>query len=243
MIMKKPRFFVEVLFVSLLFVLMPATVKAAMWDVPVGPGEKFRWVFVTSSVTTAISTDIGDYNMFVDGAAAVLNPDMSEIVGMDDFTEIEWRAIASTATVHAIDNIGESSSGIYNPMGVLVANGTADMFDGDIASPISLTELGGPPPDPKVWTGTDASGYGSGYVLGSVDDFGIPFAPADIGEWIEIDNRWIQAGDWMPILPLPLYAISEELTVVPAPGALILAATGLLSSTLGLKRLRRKHQE
>ena len=34
--------------------------------------------------------------------------------------------------------------------------------------------------------------------------------------------------------------VTTSSTVVPVPGALILAATGLLSSTLGLKRLRRK---
>jgi hypothetical protein len=41
---------------------------------------------------------------------------------------------------------------------------------------------------------------------------------------------------------LGAWVVSDQ-AVVPAPGALVLAATGLLSSTLGLNRLRRKHQE
>ena len=40
--------------------------------------------------------------------------------------------------------------------------------------------------------------------------------------------------------PYGAWVVTNQ-AVIPAPGALILAATGLLSSTLGLHRLRRRH--
>lgn len=60
--------------------------------------------------------------------------------------------------------------------------------------------------------------------------------PVVLGIWIDSvsDNeRFTNVGAW----------VVSGGEVVPAPGALILGVTGLLSSTLGLKRLRRKHQE
>lgn len=47
------------------------------------------------------------------------------------------------------------------------------------------------------------------------------------------DQRAYYLGAW----------VCTEQQLVPLPPAVILAATGMLSATLGLKRLRRKHQE
>jgi hypothetical protein len=69
------------------------------------------------------------------------------------------------------------------------------------------------------------------YSVNADDEFGN-------GAYFEIDcklgtSETCAIGAW----------VVSESALVPAPGALVLAATGLLSSTLGLKRLRRKLQE
>ena len=93
--MKKTRFCSAVLIVCLSFVLMPATAKAAMWDVPVAPGETFRWVFMTREYTDATSSDIGYYNAFVNAAADIATP-ITGVLGKSTIADIEWRAIALT---------------------------------------------------------------------------------------------------------------------------------------------------
>jgi len=243
--MKKSRFFLASLSVCLLLVLMPAAAEAAMWDVPVGPGESFRWVFVTSSGRSATSEDIDLYNAFVNGVAANENTTITGVVGFSSIGQIDWKAIASAGTTNARDNIGYSDAGIYTPMGDLVAAGTSDLWDGGpLSHPIDVTEKGDVVGEHYyVWTGTMPDGAGAsmttlGYqwwVPTSVNTHGT--AGVSNSQWIYTDNTF---NSWAE---LEFYAISEELTVVPLPSTLILAATGLLSSTLGLKRLRREHQE
>ena len=235
--MHKFRFFSVLLFVSLLFVLLPATAKA-IWDVPVGPGESFRWLFVTSQGRDATSTNIGDYNWFVNNVADTANTPITGVVGKSSIADIDWRAIASTPTTDAIDNIGVSPAGIYTPWMNLVANGTADLFDGDILSPIIFDERGVQSFIYDVWTGTDH--HGSRYQTRELGTEGPVY-----GNVLYTNAFWVEVpyADKWPGDNFSLYAISEELSAVPVPGALILAATGLLSVRLGLKRLRRKHQE
>lgn len=239
-IMNKSRFFLALLFVSLLFVLLPATAKADMWDVPVAPGETFRWVFVTSGTTNAESSEISFYNDFVNDAASI-GTTITGVMGKSSLADIEWKAIGSTDTTDAIDNIGVSSSRIYKPDSTFVAEGTSDMFSGlHVNSPINIDETG-TSVNTLVWTGSDTSGRG----YDTFDELKVLGGSkyTRYGHTWSIDYRWIMEGQEEQDFLKPLYAISEELTVVPAPGALILAVTGLLSSTLGLKRLRRKHQE
>src|SRR5208337_1543105 len=76
------------------------------------PGESFRFVFVTDGTTNATSTNIADYNNFVNTQAdgATYNGSV-----------VSWVAIASTATVNAIDNVGQAPiSGVYLADGTLV---------------------------------------------------------------------------------------------------------------------------
>ena len=242
--MKTSRLLLASLIVTLLFVLLPAKAMAAMWDVPVAPGETFRWVFVTSGLTPATSSLISTYNDFVNDAVAdavVADPTVTTVTdvlgksSITDIADIEWKAIASTSTVNAIDNIGASPAGIYTPLEDLVANGTADMFDGDIGSAIGVSEYG-PVGQRPVWTGSWPNGTSFIFPLGG--DMGMDLAA--FGDNTRTNSGWINVNIVGTGTPQALYAISEELTVVPVPGALILAATGLLSSTLGLNRLRRK---
>ena len=130
-------------------------------------------------------------------------------------------------------------------MGDLVAAGTADLWDSDpLLHPIDVTEEGESVGEYYyVWTGTMPDGAGASMTtLGynwSVPTWANTHGTAGVSnfQWIYTDNTFNSSAQ------LKFYAISEELTVVPLPSTLILAAAGLLSSTLGLKRLRREHQE
>lgn len=228
------------LFVSLSFILLPASAKAAMWDVPVGPGESFRWVFVTSLRTDAMSADIEYYNNFIndDVMGLLAGMTITGIAGKSYLGDIHWSAIASTQTTWAIENIGGyTPTPIYNTHADLIAFlGVFDLFaSGPIPGVPWYTEAGDQVND-LVWTGSTGDGYpASGVELGKTScTIGrMPlFYP---GGWI-----WMDFGVFPSFEQLPLYAISEELTVIPMPGSLLLAATGLLSSTLGLKRLNCK---
>ena len=247
--MKKSRSFLAVLIVSLSYVLSPVTAKADLWDVPVLPGQSFRWVFVTSEFTNATSTDISYYNDFVNGLADDAATPISGVLGKPTIAYIDWKAIASTEAVNARDNIEYSFAPIYTPTSILVADDYDDLFDGNISHQINITELGDEydfwPDNPSpVWTGSNENGYGREDLVLGLPDGELPESYyAGWGNASRTPFYWIEQGSDSADTLYPLYAISEELTVVPVPGALILGATGLLSSTLGLIRLRRKHQE
>ena len=113
--------------------------------------------------------------------------------------------------------------------------------------------------------GVDPAGYEATEIAGS---FAPSWSNAHATVWIGRYDEEGDAGYHMTLLigenhnpPTPLMKdpwpgyqdtddaptleawVTTDASVVPAPGALVLAATGLLSSTLGLKRLRRKRQE
>jgi len=215
---------------------MPVAAKAEMWDVPVGPGESFRWVFVTSETSEQAWGDIpiiSYYNSVVNFVAAEADTPITGVAGISSIAEIDWTAIASTIRTDAIDNVGVSSSGIYTPVGTLVANGTSDLFDTTLETPIDITETG-TTVNTLVWTGSSYDGTGMPYYALGGDT-------AMVGRSSATDVTWISCELVRTGTERPLYAISEELTVVPCPAALILGATGLLSSSVGLKRWSRKH--
>ena len=106
------------------------------------PGETFRWVFVTSTKRDATSSLISAYNTFVNAVADTTNTSITGVQGKETIGDIDWDAIASVPAVDARDNIGSTGSGIYTPLGVLVASNTADLFDGALSYYINVTECG-----------------------------------------------------------------------------------------------------
>jgi len=103
------------------------------------PGSQYRLAFVTGTFKFSTFTDIGEYNAFVDGVA---NGVGSQIAGLST-----WKAIASTASVAAIDNTltdaGSPSYPIYNLSGEEVAITNADLWDGTLLHPMNVTEAAG----------------------------------------------------------------------------------------------------
>jgi len=159
----------------ILTMLFTGQAFADLWDVPTGltPGDTFRWVFVTSDTTNALSSDINYYNDFVNEVAdlaALADPTASTITGVQGISsiaDIEWQAIGSTASIDAIDNIGTSPAGIYTTLGEKVADGTNDLFDTDgLYTPIRITEYGQILVDAEVWTGSQLGMAAGSLALG-----------------------------------------------------------------------------
>ena len=116
------------------------------------PGEGYRLVFVTSETRDARSSDIEDYNTFVQGVA-----DAAPVVGAWGF---EWKAIASTRSIDALDNINvgslEESVPVYRVDGELFASSYESMFGGasmQSESNIGVTEFAVPPKQSSGFTG------------------------------------------------------------------------------------------
>lgn len=93
------------------------------------PGYHFRFVFVTDGIRDATSSNITDYNNFVTAQAngATYNG-----------TTMTWAAIASTPTVNAIDNVGQTQDPVYSADGtqVTTTTTTAGLWSGTILTPI-----------------------------------------------------------------------------------------------------------
>ena len=91
-----------------------------------GDGDSFRLLFIGSSNRDASSSDIADYNTFVQNLAAA---------GHDDIKahSATFRVVGSTEDVDARDNTGTTGTGvpIYWLGGAKVADDYADFYDGD----------------------------------------------------------------------------------------------------------------
>ena len=116
-----------------------------------GPGDSFRLLFVTSTTTTAESSDIADYNAFAQARAAA-NTNLAGFSG-------QFRALISTAGVNIKDNTATTGTGV--PVhwlgGEKAADDYADLYDVSWDSVSGLTEAGSSYTG-LVWTG--GNGYG-----------------------------------------------------------------------------------
>jgi hypothetical protein len=171
----------------------------------------YHLVFVTEGARDATSPDIAVYNTFV-------NDEADQVPELGGFT---WFAIASTQLVDARDNAPVSAP-VYRLDGTKVADGFADIWDGDIDSPILINQFGGLE-EQSVWTGTDANGLAAG-ALGNVG-FG-----AVIGSSVRADQSWVfDAITETKRLSFPLYALSAKLTVpIPEPSSKALSWLALV---------------
>ena len=135
---------------------------ASLITVPTGlaPGSEYRLVFVTDGTYTAASSDIADYNNDVSTEA--------NSVGALAALGTTWLDIGSTASITALDNIGEDPGvPLYNLDGELVANTVnyiagvgAPLFNGGYLYYLNTIDFdeNGNLDETYVWTGTLASG-------------------------------------------------------------------------------------
>jgi hypothetical protein len=196
------------------------------------PGEQFRFVMVTNGTTLANSPDIGFYDTFVN------NPGESATYAGATIT---WRAIGTTATVFAIDHIGQTDTPVYLPDGTLVTTSTttSGLWSGTLHHAID-EYLNSVPASTGVWTGTGPDGHfptvSPTFVLGNT---GIITA---VGLSTSSDGNWIESGNPSPnIVPFfPLYGISQVFTAVPEPSTLWVGAIGAVAFLVfGWSRHRR----
>ena len=211
------------------------------------PGDQFRLVFVSSDTRDATSTNIGDYNNFVDGIAAAspgLNAFLSNNVVLPTSgnpADFAWTAIASTSTTSAINNTGTSGTGgfpIFRLDGEKVADDYVDLWDGSLDNAIELTENNSFLSS-YVWTGTQPNGNREttqplGHFLIS------QLGRSDSAQQLAGDD-WIDRSFTRSYIEYPLYALSQPLTLasqspqpVPTPALL----PGLLG--MGLATLRKR---
>ena len=197
---------VAVLFAFLYFGFL-SPLEAAPLTAPAGlaPGTHFRFIYLTSGATQATSTAIADYNSFVQSDASG-----STFAG----ATVNWKAVASTATVNARDNVGGygTSVPVYLVTGTRVSDNlttsAGGLWSGTLlAAPkvgIDGTDLG----FAVVWTGSTADGTAFlGRTLGNP-------APR-VGVSVDTLFGWIDIIAEPNVTSRKFYAVSEEL-VVPA---------------------------
>ena len=93
----------------------------------IGPGERFRLIFLSSTKLNATSSDIETYNTFVQNAAAAGHANIQDHAS-------RFRVVGCTQAVDARDNTGTNTNGpgvpIYWLNGNKVADDYADFYDG-----------------------------------------------------------------------------------------------------------------
>ena len=126
-------------------------------------GDRFRLLFVTSTRRNGQSTDIADYNTFVQTRAKAGHAAITDAIG-DQF-----KVVGSTASVDARDNTGTIGAGvpIHWLNGAKVADDYADFYDGSWDSSQFRTESGGTTHWDTVWTGSNSNGTKHSWSLGS----------------------------------------------------------------------------
>ncbi len=120
--------------IGLVLALLPLP-ALAITLVPTGlnPGDTYHLAFLTSTTRVATSFAIADYNAFVQAAA-------DAVVGIGAGDGFTWKAIASTSSDDARDNIGVITSPIYRLDDTLIASDESDLFDGTLLAALNITE-------------------------------------------------------------------------------------------------------
>jgi len=146
------------------------------------PGDSFRFVFVTDGGTNAYSDQISYYNQFVNDQAAGATYNN---------TVVSWVAIASTASVNAIDNVGQDPiHGVYLADGTLVTSSTttSGMWSGSLNNPIDRDLSNNSVGNSAAWTGTNTDGTGYISQTEGSQTLGNTGAPPIAGQDISADS-------------------------------------------------------
>ena len=120
-----------------------------------GVDDEFRLIFVSNAIRDASSSDIADYNTFVQNRAAAGH------MAIREFSS-EFRVVASSATVDAQDNTATTGTGvpIYWLNGAKVADDYVDFYDGDWDDEANPKNEFGTAPNTffRVFTGSNHDG-------------------------------------------------------------------------------------
>lgn len=204
----------------LTLILFSCQAKATVIPPNLPPGSQYQLIFVTESIRDATSSNIDDYNAFVTSEAA-LSPSLPATL---------WHAVASTTTVNAIDNAPSVGLPVYNTHGDLVASAATGLYTATLLNPIIYTQHGIGTVPISVWTGSDYTG------LVSVNPMGA--AGVQWGNAHSTTSTWASQVGEPAISLLPLYALSDPITAVPEPSAVVLL--GSATVVIVVLRLSRK---
>ena len=217
-----------------------ATTMASQGAVTIIPsglnsGDQYRLVFVTSTTTTATSTDISTYNTFVNNLA--ITAGLDTIAGTVEGSTT-WTAKGSTLTVDAIDNTSTTGAGtgigIYLLNDTAIATSYADLWDSSLLTTPDVTEQGNAIGNDgfTTWTGTGGNGLKTNSELGDTD------LNVAYGQQYNTTDRWMRRLEKSSSIDGHLYAMSGVLTVAAVPEPSSTALLGLGALTLALRRRR-----
>ena len=199
------------------------------------PGDHFRYVFVTAGVTSATSVSISAYNSFVSSQSNDAQYNGSTV---------SWYAIGSTPTTNARDNVGGFGTAV--PVFLVTGTRVADslttsqygFWSGVWRNNLNAGIDGSTMVDPTglgfVWSGTDDDGNRlPGYEL----SVGYPA----MGYEFQTANP-LRVGARANNRPLPMFAMSAELTAVavPEPSTWVTALAGLACGGYSVFRRRKR---
>ena len=202
------------------------------------PGDEYHLVFVTDGVRDGeLSEDIADYNHFVQAEAAR----NSAVTGAG--RGVDWFVIGSTPAIHARENALVEAP-VFLLDGTRVADGFDDMWDGNLQTPINMTQflVTRTKEDFRegleflTWTGSQDDGF-----LDDKSEFGNSRPMAGRSDFYSSDGStrtgWLQYDTFGGATELPFYALSSKLTVVPEPSAFHIAVASMLC-LIPLRRVR-----
>ena len=167
-------------------------------------GDSFRLLFLTSTTRDATSTNIADYNSFVQARANAGHTAIRSFGG-------QFRALASTQADDARDNTATTGTGvpIYWLNGAKAADNYADFYDGswDTAN-AARNELGARNTATRAYTGSSAHGTANNAYMGH---------SACVGRgWPNLTANTISSSCVAPSTTSPLYGLSPVITVQAA---------------------------
>ncbi len=187
--------------------LVTTIARAELFVPDLPSGSSYHLAFLTDGTYSAVLEFNADYDALV----------TEEVKSDPDLSQVEWRAIGSTAHSSATSYL-DISGPIYRLDGVQIASRKSDLWDGSLDAPLNVTPSGASNQDVRVWTGSNRSGGSASCAWqGTTREcvLGLPDPSSDVmagmsgatnSDWITgTEQRWTQQSR--------LYAISLELTV------------------------------